>query len=78
MRRLLRGGPWVRGAIWLAHRAWAAWSALDASERRRFGELLLKSRGRPGKLTITERAQMRRIATKARSRAFGRRLLRRG
>jgi len=78
MRRLLRGGPWLRGAIWLGQRAWAAWSALDASERRRFGELLVKSRGRPSTLTITERAQMRTIVTKARRRAFGRRLLRRG
>lgn len=78
MRRLLRGGPWVRGGIWFARRAWAAWSALDVSERRRFGELLVKSRARPRNLTITERAQMRAIMTKARSRAFGRRMLRRG
>ena len=60
--------PWRRvlAVSALAYqRGSAAWAALTPDERRRFRELIAKSRGRPSNLTERERGQIRELAAKA-------------
>jgi hypothetical protein len=59
--RLGRRSRWLAERLWLiaaAEVAWIAnrhWRRLDREERRRLRQLLLKSRGRPSRLTASER-----------------------
>lgn len=61
--RLGRRSRWLAERLWLiaaAEVAWIAnshWRRLDADERHRLRQLLLKSRGRPSKLTTSERRE---------------------
>jgi len=66
--------PWallLQGAA-AAHRRWRE---LEEGERRRLGELVRKSRGRPGNLTARERADIRRLVAKLDLPGIGRELL---
>ena len=61
--RFARRSRWLAERLWLvaaAEVAWIAnrhWRRLDREERGRLRELLLKSRGRPSRLTASERRQ---------------------
>jgi hypothetical protein len=61
--RFARRSRWLAERLWLiaaAEVAWIAnrhWRRLDREERRRLRELLVKSRGRPSKLTASERRE---------------------
>jgi hypothetical protein len=61
--RFARRSRWLTERLWLvaaAEVAWIAnshWRRLDPDERRRLRELLVKSRGRPSRLTASERRE---------------------
>jgi hypothetical protein len=61
--RFSRRSRWLAERLWLvaaAEVAWIAnrhWRRLDREERRRLRELLIKSRGRPSRLTASERRE---------------------
>lgn len=62
-RRLARRSRWLAERLWVIAALEAAWMAnrhwrrLDPEERARLRELVRKSRGRPSKLTESERAE---------------------
>jgi hypothetical protein len=62
-RRMARRSRWLAERLWVIaalEAAWIAnrhWRRLDRDERARLRELVLKSRGRPSKLTESERAE---------------------
>jgi hypothetical protein len=61
--RLGRRSRWLAQRLWLIAAieiAWIAnrhWRRLERDERRRLRELIIKSRGRPSKLTASERRE---------------------
>jgi hypothetical protein len=61
--RLGRRSRWLAERLWLIAAAEVAfianshWRRLDRDERRRLRQLLIKSRGRPSRLTASERRQ---------------------
>ena len=68
--RLGRRSRWLAERLWLVAAievAWLAnshWRRLDRNERRRLRELILKSRGRPSRLTASERRQANELLRK--------------
>jgi hypothetical protein len=62
-RRVATRSRWLAQRLWLVAAAQVAlianrhWRRLEPEERRRLRELLLKSRGRPSKLTARERRE---------------------
>ena len=67
--RGFRRVPWAR-VLWVAREAGkrgsAVWRALGETDRKRFVELVRKSRGRPDKnLSVREFNELRSLATRA-------------
>jgi hypothetical protein len=56
----LRALPWAV-VLEVAAVASRHWREIDERDRRRMGELVRKSRGRPGNLSPRERAELRRL-----------------
>jgi hypothetical protein len=62
-RRVARRSRWLTERLWVVaalEAAWIAnrhWRRLDRDERARLRELALRSRGRPSRLTESERAE---------------------
>ena len=63
LKRTAKAVPWVtlaQGTVIVARR----WAALSAKERARLTELVRRSRGRFGNLSIRERLELRKLARK--------------
>lgn len=68
--RTVRAVPWatlLQGTVIVGRR----WAALSAKERARLGELIHKSRGRLGNLSVRERLELRKLAHKLDIRGMG-------
>jgi hypothetical protein len=62
-KRTVRAVPWaalLQGTMIVGRR----WASLSAKERTRFTELMRKSRGRIGNLSVRERLELRKLASK--------------
>src|SRR3954463_15420728 len=76
-RRFARRSRWLAERLWVIAAieiGWLAnshWRRLDPDERRRARELLVKSRGRPSRLTPKERREAERILQKLDYPGFG-------
>jgi len=68
--RVARRSQWLARRLWLVAAAEAAlitrhhWKQLEPEERRRLSQLLRKSRGRPSRLTASEREEARELLEK--------------
>jgi hypothetical protein len=63
LKRTVRAVPWavlLQGTVIVGKR----WAALSAKERARFTELVRKSRGRIGNLSVRERLELRKLGHK--------------
>jgi hypothetical protein len=63
LKRTARSVPWavlLQGTVIVGKR----WAALSAKERARFAELVRKSRGRIGNLSVRERLELRKLGHK--------------
>jgi hypothetical protein len=76
-RRFARRSHWIAERLWVVaaiELGWLAnrhWRHLDREERRRVRELLVKSRGRPSRLSATERREAEAILDKLDYPGFG-------
>jgi hypothetical protein len=79
-KRLARRSRWLGERLWVIaalEGAWIAnrhWHRLDRVERRRLRELVLRSRGRPSRLTPAERREADELIQKLDYPEFGGRL----
>lgn len=63
LKRTARAVPWaalLQGTVIVGRR----WAALSAKERARLAELVRRSRGRIGNLSVRERMELRKLAHK--------------
>jgi hypothetical protein len=76
-RRFARRSRWIAERLWIVaaiELGWLAnrhWRRLDNDERRRARELLVKSRGRPSRLSARERREAEAILRKLDYPGFG-------
>jgi hypothetical protein len=74
LKRTARAVPWavlLQGIVIVGRR----WAALSAKERARFTELLRRSRGRIGNLSVRERMELRKLARKLDVKGMGSELM---
>jgi len=74
LRRTVKAVPWMtlaQGTVIVGRR----WAALSAKERARVAELVRKSRGRMGNLSVRERLELRKLVRKLDVRGMSRELM---
>lgn len=70
----LRPVPWMM-VLELGRIAYDHWREMPAGDRRRLGELLRRSKGRPTRLSAGERRELREIVRRVDVKSMGRDLL---
>ena len=70
LRHTLEAIPWA-ALLQVTVIVGRRWASLSAKDRARFGELVHKSRGRLGNLSVRERLELRKLAHKLDVRGMG-------